>query len=150
MYTFSERSLKELVGVDPALVGLVGLTLRRSDVDFVIIDGIRSREEQVELVRKGASHTLDSKHLIGQAVDLAPYINGKVRWEVESCCMIASAMQYCSEKLNIGIRWGGVWDKKLHELGDNLMLEISEYTARRRRAGRTAFIDAVHFELSYD
>ena len=52
-----------------------------------IVDTRRTKEEQVENVRKGVSLTLHSKHLTGEAFDVCPYstwsLHGpdKLQWD---------------------------------------------------------------------
>lgn len=148
MFKFSEKSLIELKGVEPLLQGLTCLTLNNSKVDFAVFDGLRTLEQQKELLAKGASTTMNSKHLTGKAVDLVPVINGKLRWELGACCEIARAMQYWSRVLKIDVRWGGVWDSLLADLKHPVLYrEVEDYTQRQQARGRSSFIDGVHFEL---
>lgn len=147
-HRFGARSLDEAKGVSNRLLLLSSFSLLKSPVDFGIYDGMRTLEEQEEYVRTGVSRTLESKHLTGEAVDLVPFINGKYRWELESCCHIAKCMAMGSVYFGIPVIWGAVWDRKLTDLNHNdLLKEVEEYTARRKAAGHKAFIDAVHFEL---
>lgn len=150
MRYFSENSIKELAKVDSRLVAVVALALGECSYDFAVVDGFRTKEEQQRLVDSGASRILLSRHLEGKAVDLAPYINGKIRWEIPAVCQVAYAMRAAAKRLNITLRWGGVWDKQLNEITSNLETEIENYTLRQKEKGRTAFIDAVHFELTHD
>ncbi|MDX1474690.1 MAG: M15 family peptidase, partial [Reinekea sp.] len=75
-YVLGKKSLQELRGVDDSLVAVVKRAIELTSVDFSVHDGLRTLEEQKELVKKGASTTLSSKHIDGLAVDLVPYING--------------------------------------------------------------------------
>lgn len=150
MRTFSERSLKELTGVDARLVAVVSIALLESELDFAVVDGIRTKEEQEALVKAGASKTMYSMHLEGKAVDLAPYVNGKIRWELPAVCKVARGMQKASSQLGITLRWGGAWDRHLNGLSGRLEHEIEDYIKRQKELNRAAFIDAVHFELTHD
>src|SRR5690606_27957563 len=76
-FVFGKYSLKELEGVKTELVLLARRALELSIQDFCVFDGLRTAKEQAALVAKGASQTMQSKHLKGLAIDLVPWINGK-------------------------------------------------------------------------
>jgi peptidoglycan L-alanyl-D-glutamate endopeptidase CwlK len=87
MYRFSRKSWGQLVGVEPTL-GFVAkealaLCFKRNAPDFAIGDGVRSSREQQVLVANGGSWTMDSYHLYGLAIDLWPWVDGKVTFELE-------------------------------------------------------------------
>lgn len=150
-WKLSRRSKNELVGVHPDLIDVVEYTLDISPIDFGVFDGLRTKAEQKELVRRGASHTMASRHLegkdgYGHAVDLVPYIHGKLRWEWNPIYELAESVQQASNQLLTPIRWGGVWDRRLGNLG-YLEDEVEDYGARRRAKGRRVFLDGPHFEL---
>lgn len=148
-FKFGKHSFAESVGVNHDLILLSDYALWKSPIDFGRYDGLRTREEQEEYVRTGASNTLHSKHLTGDALDLVPYINGKYRWEQDACVAIAMNMHQGSIFFGIPVRWGAVWDRLLSELDvHKLPQEIEKYIERRRLLGKKAFIDAVHYELT--
>lgn len=156
-FSLGPKSLAELRGVHPRLVECVHLAIDRSVVDFGVHDGLRTAQEQREYVRVGTSTTMNSKHLtqvdgFGHAVDLVPYINGKLRWEWEPIYRIAAAMCSAARELNVSLRWGGVWDRRFPQdfkgsVGD-MRFQVEGYVARRRKENKRAFIDGPHFELS--
>jgi len=151
-WKLSRRSKAELKGVHPDLVECVEELRHRSPVDFGVHDGIRTLTEQREFVKRGVSRTLKSRHLPGQdgyghAVDLVPYINGKLRWEWAAIYELADAMRSVSRDLLIPIRWGGVWDRRLANLDFDMEFEVEAYSARRKERGRRVFLDGPHFEL---
>ena len=92
-FKLSKRSLRNLEGVDKSLSDLVVLAITMTEVDFVVIEGLRTRERQEKLVASGASMTMNSKHLIGHAVDLAAWVDGTVRWDWSLYPRIAEAMR---------------------------------------------------------
>lgn len=146
-FTLGKKSLSELKGVHPDLVAVVQRAIELTVQDFSVHDGIRTVEEQKKLVAGGVSKTMKSRHLTGHAVDLVPYINNKLRWEWEPIYKIADAVRTAAEELGIPIRWGGAWDRSLtgtDELPEDM---VADYTARRRKAGKRAFIDGPHYEL---
>jgi peptidoglycan L-alanyl-D-glutamate endopeptidase CwlK len=146
----------ELQGVHPDLVKVAFRSIELSEQDFSVHDGLRTKVEQQKLVAKGASKTLDSKHLLqddgyGHAMDFVPYINGKLRWEWGPIYVIASAVHQAASELGVALIWGGVWDKPFLSLpGDPKGIEkaVADYVKRRVSAGKKAFIDGPHYQLA--
>jgi peptidoglycan L-alanyl-D-glutamate endopeptidase CwlK len=111
-FSLGRKSLAELQGVHPDMVAVVRRAIRLTTQDFAVHDGIRTIQEQREYVRRGASKTMNSKHLTqkdgyGHAVDLVPYINGQLRWEWRPIYAIAEAMRTAAGELGVVIHWGG-------------------------------------------
>ena len=77
-------------------------------MDVTIIEGLRSKERQQELLAKGATKVKYSKHMDGKAVDLAPYpIDWKNR---DGFHYMGGMIRGIAKQLNIKVRWGGDWD----------------------------------------
>jgi peptidoglycan L-alanyl-D-glutamate endopeptidase CwlK len=114
-YRLGKRSLSNLEGVHPDLVAVVNRAIQITKSDFVVIEGVRSRQRQKELVAKGASKTMNSRHLTGHAVDIAPW---PITWEKQAFIPIVEAMKQAADELGIvvvhGHDWG--WDSPHHEL----------------------------------
>jgi len=154
-YALGKASLAELNGVHPRLVAVVKRAIQLTTQDFTVHDGLRTEAEQRAYVKQGVSKTMNSKHMkqadgFGHAVDLVPYINGKLRWEWKPIFNIATAVRTAAIEQGVSLIWGGVWDRDFEQLGKTpLMLEnaVNSYVARRRAMGKTAFIDGPHFEL---
>jgi peptidoglycan L-alanyl-D-glutamate endopeptidase CwlK len=108
-FRLSERSMRRLVGVHPRLVALVREAVALSPVDFMVTEGLRTRERQAALVRAGASRTLRSRHLTGHAVDVAALIDGQVRWDWPLYPRIAAAFKAAAARQGTAIVWGGDW-----------------------------------------
>lgn len=108
-FRFSTRSRQRMTGVHPALVGVMEEAIRRSPVDFMITEGLRSPDRQAALVRVGASRTLKSRHLTGHAVDVAALLDGKVRWDWPLYARIALAVKAAAHERGVAIVWGGDW-----------------------------------------
>ncbi|MCT7656151.1 M15 family metallopeptidase [Oceanimonas sp. NS1] len=113
MFTFSKRSEQNLHGVHPDLVAVVRQALALTVVDFMVTEGVRTPERQRELVKRGASQTMNSLHLpqadgYAHAVDLAAWV-GEVRWDWPLYHKIADAMKQAAAELGIPIEWGGDW-----------------------------------------
>jgi len=149
MFKLSQRSLQKLEGVDEALQETVKLAIQKTKIDFGCICGMRSLETQKQLVAKGASKTLSSKHLDGKAVDLMAYIDGRASWELNLYDEIADAMKEASKETEVDLRWGAAWhinSMREQEMTSEAMM--TQYIDLRRSQGRRPFIDAPHFELT--
>ena len=109
MYKLGPRSLMRLKGVHPDLVKVVQHAIEISDVDFAVLEGLRTIERQRELVKAGASQTLKSRHLTGHAVDLAAWVDDQVDWSWPLYHKINDAMQKASIQVGVPIEWGGSW-----------------------------------------
>lgn len=107
--TLNKKSLDRLSGVHPDLVAVVKLAIELSDIDFQVIEGVRSKARQEQLFKAGASQTINSRHLTGHAVDLAALINDSIRWDWPLYFKIADAMKKAATQLKIKIVWGGDW-----------------------------------------
>lgn len=104
---FSEKSLRNLDGVDVRLVALCTETLKV--IDFAVDDGVRTIEEQRANVARGKSWTMNSKHLEGKAVDLHPV---PLNWQdTEMFCVLAGVIRGVADRLGLTIRWGGDWNR---------------------------------------
>jgi len=147
-YILSTRSKSKLLRVNEDLVATVKTAIRITTVDFGVICGVRTMEEQEALVAKGASKTLKSKHLEGEAVDLMAYINGRACWELGVYDEIAQAMRLAALENEVHIRWGAAWNIPDITLWDGSMEDaMNHYIDKRRSQGRRPFIDGPHFEL---
>ena len=147
-FKLSQRSLDKLEGVDKRLQKAVQHAIGETKVDFGVICGLRTIEEQRELVAKGASQTLKSKHLDGEAVDLMAYIGSRGSWELNLYDDIADAMREGAERANVPIRWGAAWHiNDIRDWKGTMEEAMNEYIDLRRSQGKRPFIDAPHFEI---
>ena len=108
-FKLSKRSLAKLEGVDDRMVRVVKTAITVSKIDFGVIQGLRTIEEQKELVAKGASQTMKSKHLDGLAVDVMAYIGSRGSWELKLYDDIADAFKIAAEEEDVVPRWGALW-----------------------------------------
>ena len=148
MFKLSQRSLDKMKGVDPQLVEVVKQAITLTKIDFGVIEGLRTEEKQKELVESGASQTMKSKHLVGFAVDLMAYVNGRGCWEIGVYDEVADAMKESAYELDVMIRWGAAWNIDDLALWEGTAEDaMNHYIDERRSQGRRPFIDAPHFEL---
>lgn len=108
-FKLSKRSIERMQGVHPDLVKVVKLALELSEVDFGVTEGLRTVAKQREYFDKGASKTMNSRHLTGHAIDLVAYIGAEVRWDWPLYHKIADAMKQAAKLCAIPIVWGGDW-----------------------------------------
>ena len=147
-FRLSDRSLSKLQGVDEQLVATVKLAILLTKVDFGVICGIRTMEEQRILVEKGASQTMRSKHLEGKAVDLMAYIGSRGSWELNLYDDIADAMKQAATETGAVLRWGAAWHVPDIRKYDGTMEDaMNGYVDLRRSQGKRPFIDGPHFEI---
>ena len=107
----SERDIERLEGVDGTLVQVIKRASEISSYSFMVVEGMRTLETQKKYVAQGKSQTLKSRHLIGQAVDLAPVENGTIDWNNSKGQFdaVAEAMKQAAKELGVKITWGGDW-----------------------------------------
>lgn len=108
-FRFSKRSIERMQGVHPDLVKVVKLAITLTEVDFGVTEGLRTVAKQREYFNKGASKTMNSRHLTGHAIDLVAYIGAEVRWDWPLYHKIADAMKQAAKELSVAIVWGGSW-----------------------------------------
>ena len=106
-FILGKRSTDNLAGVHPQLVAVVKRALELSPVDFTVIEGLRTKERQAELMKQGFTRTLNSRHIIGEAVDIVPL---PVDWKNQKPFeLVAEAMKKAAQELGVKITWGGSW-----------------------------------------
>ena len=143
-YQLSKRSLSRLAGVDDKLVAVVKRAIEISDVDFMVLEGVRSKEQCMINYGKGRTaaqvqakgvpakyaqpsvskvtwlnNPFANKHVSGKAVDLVPY---PVDWnDLSKFDKIAKAMLTAAKELKVNVRWGADWDNdgKPRERGES-------------------------------
>jgi len=147
-FSLSTRSLDKLDGVEPELVSVVKRAIALTKIDFGVVYGMRTEEEQEKLFAAGKSQTMKSKHLVGRAVDLMAYVDGKGCWELNVYDDLCDAMKAAAEELGIAIKWGAAWSEgDIRTYPDTAEDAMMKYIDLRRSQSRRPFIDGPHFEL---
>lgn len=147
-FSLSKRSLANLYGVDQRLVDVVRYAITVTKVDFAVIQGLRTVEEQRKLVASGASTTMNSRHITGHAVDLMAYLGGRASWELNLYDDLAEAMREGATQANVPLRWGAAWHiRDIRQWEDTMGEAMNDYIDERRALNRRPFIDGPHFEI---
>ncbi|MEQ1412641.1 M15 family metallopeptidase [Acinetobacter indicus] len=114
-FKLGKRSLSNLEGVHPDLIKVVKRAIELTNVDFTVIEGLRTKERQAQLLKEKKTTTMNSRHLTGHAVDLAAWVipegsdKGTVSWDWKHYYIIEKAMKQAASELKIPIEWGGDW-----------------------------------------
>ena len=125
MYYLGRRSKERLEGLHPDLVKVVERAIELSEVDFTVLEGIRTITRQQRLVEAGASTTMRSRHLTGHAVDLGAWVDRRVAWDWPLYYKISEAMLNAATELNVFVEWGGEW--KTFPDGPHFQLPWNKY-----------------------
>lgn len=78
-----------------------------NNIDILITETIRTKEKQAEYVKTGASQTMRSWHLVGQALDFVPVTStGGTDY---TAYFQPSIQRAIAEAKRLGFKWGGDW-----------------------------------------
>lgn len=138
-YDFGITSRQRLDDLHPDMRRVVERVMSYQLMDFSVIETVRTLDRQKDLVARGVSSTMKSKHLrqstgYAHAVDLYPYpvnmaaVKRGDMVEVSRFGVLAGLMLRAAMEEGVPIRWGGDWDR------DGQTLDHT-------------FFDAPHFEL---
>lgn len=114
-FYLGRQSLDRLRLVHPLLSACVCLAIKKTTLDFTVLEGVRSYERQKQLYGSGASKTMDSRHLFqndgySHAVDLGPLVDGEIPWDTWNAFVVVNeAMQEAAKDLGVKLTWGGSW-----------------------------------------
>lgn len=111
---------ERMAGVHPHLVNVAEEAAKNCPFDIMVLEGVRSKERQAQLVAAGASKTLDGRHLkgsdgLGHAIDLAPVLDTdgdgtkEISWHWPHYYQLAPIVKAAAEKLKVPVVWGGDW-----------------------------------------
>lgn len=114
-----DRSLRRLVGVHPDLVAVVKEAAANADDEaFIVTEGPRTYQRQLELFTAKKSKTMNSRHLTGHAVDLACWYDrdadrvvdvDELSWKFSDYQKLAALVKEVAARLGVPIVWGGDW-----------------------------------------
>lgn len=117
-----DLSEKRLKGVHPDMQKVVRAAIAKLKSDVLVVEGLRTVSRQKKLVAKGASKTMNSRHITGHAVDLCAMSDGALSWGSPNAPKIAKAMKDAATAAKVELDWGGDWK---------------------------SFVDTPHFELDW-
>lgn len=79
----------------------------KNNINILIYETIRTVAKQREYVNSGASQTMKSYHIVGQALDFVPVDDkGSTLWSGYGTSDIKNAISYAK---SLGFEWGGDW-----------------------------------------
>ena len=161
-FSFGKTSLAQIENLHPVLKAVITEALAVTPIDYGVLPlgGARTAEQQHDLYLQGRfghpgkivtdkdGHKNPSNHQVkadgfGYAVDIIPFMGGKPTWNWEFYFPVIAAVAKVAKAKNVSIRWGGVWDRKLEELGVDLEAEVGAYCKRHPGPDR---IDGPHLE----
>ena len=144
MPSFSKKSKEMLKQCHPDIQKVMNEAIKY--IDFSIVEGARTEEQQLRYFMEGKSKTMNSKHLLeyskeykhnyANAIDIIPYFFSEphLDWnDREEFCILAgyilgiAKMLKSRGEIKSDIRWGGKWSQE----------RIKENT----------FVDMPHFEI---
>lgn len=131
MPKFSKVSQRRLDTCHPALCLVMNAAIKY--VDFAVLEGHRDKTTQDKYFAEGKSKLKwpDGKHCSNpsEAIDIAPFLNGKVNSDKHACIYLAGQIMFAAAVNGVHLRWGGDWDEDGEPVTDQ------------------TFQDLVHFEL---
>lgn len=111
MASLTSRDLSRLNGVHPDLVRVIKRAATMSPIVFAVLEGLRTIDRQKELLAKGATTTMNSRHLTGHAVDIAPLVGTEIRWDWPLYYELAKVIKEAAKLEKVVVEWGGSWVK---------------------------------------
>lgn len=117
-FSFGKKSKRELETVKEELRAVCKRALGYGVMDATVVQGRRSKEKQNEYYKNRKSkvkwpnskHNVRDENDLAKAVDVVPYVNGKISWNQKHCLVWAGLMLGAAAELGIAVRWGGNWD----------------------------------------
>jgi len=148
-YQLGKASLDKLAQVHPDLARVIKRTILLTLQDFTVVEGLRSLEKQKENVANGKSQTMNSRHLTGHAVDLAPWDNGGIDWNtMNKFIAIAEAVRLAAIQEKVEVLWGASWSLALN-YHPSAKAAFDAYLAECKTKSKKPFIDSPHFQLTW-
>jgi peptidoglycan L-alanyl-D-glutamate endopeptidase CwlK len=96
-------------GIHPDLRKVMDRAIAITDMDFTVLEGLRTLAQQRRYYTTGKSKTMRSRHLTGHAIDIAPMVDGKVTWDWAVYDRLAPIIKKAAQDVGVKIEWGGDW-----------------------------------------
>jgi peptidoglycan L-alanyl-D-glutamate endopeptidase CwlK len=133
MRKYSVRSKRNLKGIHPDLRRVIDRALQESPLDFMVIEGLRTKERQKRLVASGASRTMNSRHITGHAVDLLPIGPDGPAFDWPLYHKLGPAVKEAAQAEGVDLEWGGDW--RSFKDGPHFQLSHKRYPASEWATG---------------
>jgi peptidoglycan L-alanyl-D-glutamate endopeptidase CwlK len=107
-------SIGKLEGVHPDLVKVAmaaAEACHKDGLEFQITEGVRTVARQRLLLAKGATTTMKSRHLTGDAFDFVPVVDGEMCWKWPAFWPIVEHIEAAAKALGIAVECGARWKK---------------------------------------
>lgn len=114
MFKFGKNSKEKLSQAHEDMQLVAKGTLELGVIDFTVTEAHRDQATQNRYFQLGKSKVPwpNGKHnsIPSDALDLVPYVNGKISWDKNHCLVLAGVILAAAAMAKIKIRWGGNWD----------------------------------------
>jgi peptidoglycan LD-endopeptidase CwlK len=129
-WTLTTRDETRLSDIDEKLASVVRRAAETCPNPFMVTEGRRTQQRQDDLYAQGRTKpgkivtwTKDSKHIKGEAVDVAPLADdGSIPWgDIPRFDEIAQHMFAAAKLYGVNLRWGADWDRdgQVRERGES-------------------------------
>lgn len=148
-FLIDPTSVKNMTGVHPDLCRVVRDCAANGALPFVFVvtQGLRTMAQQKQAVASGHSQTLQSRHLVGCAVDLAVLTDGKISWGWMPYYTLADQMRAAGIRCGIPLRWGGQWRALMADYTEPAIQESAAYVTAAKADAAPILLDGPHYEL---
>lgn len=134
-FKFSERSLIQLATVRAELRDVITEALGLGLIDFAVIQGRRSKEEQNRFFSMGRSrvewpngaHNVLNPDDLAEAVDIQPVIDGKPSNNYRHFIFLAGVVMAIAKQRGVPLRWGGNWDMDGEPITDQKFQDLYHF-----------------------
>lgn len=143
-FTFGKRSEDALATCNPRITEVMREALRLSDVDFGVVQGARTIEQQRDYFRKGNSKVnpdayignlpklyAAAKHITGPGMPFSRacdiIVSGGKTYDAPTLCYIAGVVLTCAKNMGVPMRWGGNWDQDSVIITDQTLQDLVHF-----------------------
>jgi len=134
MFRFSKKSIANMKGVHPDLIKVAERAIELTKYDFGISStSVRTLEQQKDLMKRGASKTMNSRHIPGNnksdmscAIDIQVYDEtAGITWSIGYFRKVNQAFVTAAIELGVQIELGILWKTFID--GPHIQLSKKDY-----------------------